>query len=159
MQEAVSRAAVPYRRLAHYALRWTVGLLLVATSLGKALDVPGFRDVLATYDIFPGWSLWLLAFAMPVIEAFIALSMLTGWRLREGIVASLLLHGSFAVLLTIELLRGIHLTNCGCFGVFLARPLTWSTPLEDVAMVLITLGVAVTWRGAPVTHVARINSR
>ena len=56
MQEAVSRGSVPYRRLAHYALRWTVGLLLVATSLGKALDVPGFHDVLATYEIFPGWS-------------------------------------------------------------------------------------------------------
>lgn len=128
----------------HYALRWLLGLTLAATSVGKALDIPGFHDVLETYDIFPGWSLWLLAVAMPIIEAGIAAAVLSGKRLGAGIVASLLLHGSFAILLTIELARGLHLENCGCFGVFLARPLVWYTPLEDVALLAITAGIALT---------------
>jgi len=140
------------RRLVHLALRWMLGLTLAATSLGKALDLPGFREVLTTYDLFPGWTLWPIAVAMPVTEGLIALSMLTGRRMWAGIGASLLLHGSFAVILTLELARGVHLENCGCFGVFLARPLKWSTPLEDVLMVAITFGVALSaprWTGFP----------
>jgi hypothetical protein len=136
-----ARAAWPARRVIHLALRLLLGLTLLATSVGKALDVPGFRHVLETYDLWPGWSLWGIALFMPVLEAFIAVSMLTGWRLRHGILASLALHASFAIILTLELVRGIDLKNCGCFGVFWARPLTWSTPLEDVALFAVTLGI------------------
>jgi hypothetical protein len=145
MQLIQAGSALSARRAVHLALRWVLGLTLLATSVGKALDIPGFHDVLSTYDIFPGWSLWLVAVAMPIIEAGIAATMLSGKRLGASIIASLLLHSSFAVLLTIELARGLHLENCGCFGVFLARPLMWYTPLEDVALVAITLGIAVTY--------------
>ena len=31
-----------------------------------------------------------------------------------------------------RLARGLTLANCGCFGVFLARPLSWESPLEDL---------------------------
>lgn len=140
------------RRMLHLALRWVLGLTLAATALGKALDVSGFRAVLAAYDLFPAWSLWPIALTMPAIEALIAASMLTGRRLWAGIVASVALHLGFAAIVTVELLRGVALENCGCFGVFLARPLRWTTPLEDLLLVAITLGVALTapiWTGFP----------
>ncbi|MBC8645596.1 MAG: hypothetical protein H7X85_00410, partial [Thermoanaerobaculia bacterium] len=38
--------------------------------------------------------------------------------------------------------RGIAVPNCGCFGVFLARPLTWGTVLEDGGMVAASLALA-----------------
>jgi len=136
-----------WRRVVHVTLRLVLGLTLVATSVGKALDLPGFHDVMRTYDIFPGWSLWPIAIAMPIVEAFIAITMLSGWRLRTGIGVSLLLHASFASLLTVELLRGLHLQNCGCFGVFWARPLTWISPVEDVVMLAITAGILLTLPG------------
>jgi hypothetical protein len=31
-------------------------------------------------------------------------------------------------------MRGLRLANCGCFGVFLPRPLGWSTVIEDLVM-------------------------
>lgn len=139
-----TRRSFDARRAAHLALRVVLGLTLVATSVGKALDVAGFRDVMRTYDVFPDWALWPIALFMPVLEGFIALSMLTGWRLARGIQASLLLHASFASLLTLELLRSMHLKNCGCFGVFWARPLTWQSPVEDVIMLAITAGILLT---------------
>ncbi len=108
------------------------------------MDIPGFRGVLAAYDLFPEWSLWPIAVLMPAVEALIALTMLTGRRLRQGVLASVLLHASFAAVLTLELLRGVQLENCGCFGVFLARPLSWSSPLGDLAMVAISAGVLLT---------------
>lgn len=145
-----ARRALPWRRSAHLALRLVLGLTLVATSVGKALDIPGFREVLRTYDLFPNWSLWPIAIAVPVIEAFIAITMLTGWRLRTGIGASLLLHAGFASLLTLELLRGLQLKNCGCFGVFWARPLTWESPVEDLVLLAITAGVLLTLPEMPI---------
>ena len=52
---------------------------------------------------------------------------------------SVLLHAGFMLLALVSLYRGLELENCGCFGVFLARPLTWSTPFEDLALVLVSL--------------------
>jgi len=151
-EQASGRRVLSARRVVHLALRWVLGLTLVTTALGKALDVPGFRDVLRDYDLFPVWSLWLIALTMPLVEAVIAATMLTGRWLRAGILASGLLHGGFAVVLTVELLRGVDLQNCGCFGVFLARPLTWFSPLEDLVMLSITLGVAATIEGGFVSR-------
>ncbi len=138
------RTSITVRHTAHLLLRWLLGLTFVATSIGKFLNIPGFHDVMRTYDLFPDWTLWPVAVGMPILEALIAISMLTGRRLRRGIQASLLFNGAFAVVLTLELIRGLHLKNCGCFGVFWARPLTWSSPIEDVVLVLITLGVLLT---------------
>ena len=39
---------------------------------------------------------------------------------------------AYAALLSVTLARGLDLKNCGCFGVFLARPLRWFSPLEDL---------------------------
>jgi hypothetical protein len=142
-------AQPPARAALHLALRWALGLTLASTSLGKVLHLAGFRDVLRTYDLFPGWSLWPLAVAMPPIEAAIAVTMLSGLGLRLGVIASLLLHAGFAAVLALELLRGVPLENCGCFGVFLSRPLRWTSPLEDLALVAVTLGIAVTRTAAP----------
>ncbi len=137
-------AGWPAGRIVHLLCRLIIGLTLITTSAGKALDLDGFHDVMRTYDIFPGWSLWPIAIGMPIVEAFIAFSMLSGRRLLRGIQASLLLHASFAMLLTLELARGLNLKNCGCFGVFWARPLTWVSPLEDVVLLGITIGVLLT---------------
>lgn len=127
------------RRLAHNASRALLGLLLAATATGKALDLGGFRTVLAAYDLFPVWSLWEIALAMPVLEGAIASAMLSGRGVRWGAGASVLLHGGFAAVLTVEVIRGVPLENCGCFGVFLARPLRWTSPLEDLALVALSL--------------------
>lgn len=81
---------------------------------------------------------------MAIVEAFIALSMRRGRQLRRCTAVSLLLHAGFAIILSVELSRGLHLANCGCFGVFWARPLTWLSPVEDPVMLSITIGIWLT---------------
>lgn len=134
----------PLRRVVHLGLRWLLGLTLVTTSVGKLLNIPGFHNVMKEYLLFPGWSLWFIAVFMPLLEAAIAFTLLTGRRLRYGLAASFFLHSSFAAILSLELVRGIGIKNCGCFGVFWARPLTWMSPLEDVVMLAITVGIVAT---------------
>lgn len=110
---------------------------LLATGLGKAMDMPGFARVLAEFRAFPVGSEGVLAVTVTLVELGLAAALLVpGWRRRAAAAALLLFIGN-AILLTVTLLRGIALENCGCFGVFLARPLRAWTPLEDVALALL----------------------
>ena len=48
--------------------------------------------------------------------------------------ASAAMHLAYTVWSAAAILRGLRLADCGCFGVFLARPLVWRTVAEDLVM-------------------------
>jgi len=56
------------------------------------------------------------------------------------------LHVLFTVFASVTMLRGLDIPNCGCFGVFMARPLTWGTVAEDVFMTLVSAALYVAAR-------------
>lgn len=116
-------------------LRAFIGAVLLATGVGKALDVPGFVGVIGTYDLLPALLHWPVAIGMVVTELLLGALLLSGRRLAEAALASTALHAAFTGWASVALLRGLHIENCGCFGVFLARPLTWGTVGEDLFMV------------------------
>lgn len=130
-------------------LRALIGLLLATTALGKSLDLAGFAEVIGTYQVFPA-SLWLLiAITMTGVEWVLAGWLLSGRRPVLACGAAAVMHLVFAGWAAITLLRGISVPNCGCFGVFLARPLGWSTVVEDAFMTgvcLLALWVCATAR-------------
>jgi uncharacterized membrane protein YphA (DoxX/SURF4 family) len=112
-----------------------VGVVIFGSALGKSLDLPGFVEVLKTYRIFPGLTLWPLALALTGFEFVLGAWLLSGWRLRVGALVALGLNAGYAAWMTISLLRGLELSNCGCFGVFFPQPLRWYSPLEDLVLV------------------------
>jgi len=115
-------------------LRYAIGLVLLATAAGKLLDIRGFAGVLDTYRAFPPWALTPLAAAVSVTELVLALWLFAGRRVVAAAAASSLLHAGYAAWSAVSLLRGLRLPNCGCFGVFLVRPLGWNTVIEDLAL-------------------------
>ena len=117
-----------------FALRLFVGLVLLATAAGKLLDVEGFARVLGTYEAFPEGSLPPLAVAVPLVELGLALWLFSGRNRAAAAAAAVGLHAAYAGWAAATLLRGLRLANCGCFGVFFPRPLTWRTVVEDLAM-------------------------
>lgn len=119
-------------------LRAFIGVVLLATGVGKALDPRGFTEVIATYDVLPAWLLWPTALGMITVELALGALLLSGRRTPHAALASTALHAAFTSWATIALLRGLDIDNCGCFGVFLARPLTWGTVGEDLFMVAIS---------------------
>lgn len=121
------------------ALRWLVGLVLLGTALGKSLDLPGFAQVVSTYQVFPDWAFMPVAIFITASEWILGAWMLSGRRapLANGIAAAM--HASYAGWAALALLRGIAVPNCGCFGVFLARPLTWQTVIEDLIVTALCL--------------------
>ena len=120
-------------------LKWflqiLIGGILIASALGKALDLSGFADVLKTYQAFPEAALFFIAFSVTVFEFLLGGWMLSGWRLPASAITAAIMNTVYAVWMTVTLIRGLELANCGCFGVFFPRPLTWVSPIEDLVMV------------------------
>ena len=112
-------------------LRYFIASVLLLTGIGKLLDVPGFIQVIDTYKIIPTFLQPAVAVSMVLVELKIAENLF----LKINAIAATALHICFTLLATLTLLRGIEVPNCGCFGVFWARPLTFITVAEDVFMV------------------------
>jgi len=118
-----------------WVLQWVIGGIIFGSAVGKALDLPGFIEVLKTYRALPDGWLPMVAAAVIGIEFVLGAWILSGLRLRIGALVAAALNAGYAVWMTISLVRGLELTNCGCFGVFFPQPLRWYSPLEDVALV------------------------
>jgi hypothetical protein len=120
--------------------RYFLGILFVATAIGKLLDNRGFAHVIDTYQLgIPNSALLGLALSISLLELLIGINILRGRALGINVLATLGFHLGYAGLAFVTLLRGIALSNCGCFGVFLARSLKWSTVGEDLLLALISL--------------------
>ena len=125
------------------ALRVFFAVLLVVTGVAKLLDMAGFYDIVRSYQSLPELVVptasWLLALG----ELVMAVWLLARYRPRWAAVTVVLLHLMYLGWLLLALLRGLEISNCGCFGVFWARPLTWYSPLED--LVLVGLAILYWW--------------
>ncbi len=123
-------------------LQYSIASILLATGIGKLLDVPGFIEVTKAYQVFPHEPLPFIAVSMVLIELKLSETLFRGTRLFEAALCSIALHLIFTIWSAIALLRGLAISNCGCFGVFWARPLTWLTVFEDIIMVGASYGLA-----------------
>jgi hypothetical protein len=56
---------------------------------------------------------------------------LWGVYLAEAALVMVLVHLGYLAWLAVAYVRGLTIRDCGCFGVFLARPLTVRTFVED----------------------------
>lgn len=130
-------------------LRFAIAALLLVTAAGKLLDVAGFAAVLDSYRAFPAWALVPTAVAVPLTELALAAWLLSGRRLGGAAGASAGMHAAYAGWAATTLARGVAVPNCGCFGVFLARPLSWGTVLEDAVMVAASLALIALARPSP----------
>ena len=127
-------------RIVFLSTRIFLVVLLLSTGIGKLLDIQGFADVIATYQFFiPEILLAPLGLIVALFELFLGLAIGRGIGLKLCAMLTILTHAGYAGLAIITNLRGLELNNCGCFGVFLARPMTWFTVIED--MVLLGLSI------------------
>jgi Methylamine utilisation protein MauE len=118
-----------------------IALVLLSTALGKLLDIPGFAEVVGTYQFFPRWAYLPVAVVIPLAEVFLGVWLLSGRALWLSGLASVGMHAAYMGWSSLAMLRGLHLSNCGCFGVFLSRPLSAATVIEDLVMVAVSAGL------------------
>ena len=76
-----------------------------------------------------------MVISMVLVELKFSEILFRNINIKITALAATALHICFTLLASLTLLRGIEVTNCGCFGVFWARPLTFITVAEDIFMV------------------------
>lgn len=120
-------------------LRLLLALVLLAASIAKLLNLPGFALVIRLYRFFPTFMVWPAAVAITATELSLGLWLLSGRKLIRAAQASALLHSIYAVWAAFMLLRGKPIINCGCFGSYLSRPLSWVTVMENLVLLALSL--------------------
>jgi hypothetical protein len=140
LDPANGAARVPRQAMTRHALygllRTFLGGLIFAAGAGKALDIAGFVEVIRTYRLGLADDLLLpIGFGTAALELALGTWLFAGRRLTGAARVSIALNAGYGLLLTSALWRGLDLDNCGCFGVFLASPLRWYSPLESLALV------------------------
>lgn len=119
--------------------RWFFAVLLLASGTGKLLNMPGFYEIVDSYRILPAALIPPSAWALALLELGLAAWLIRGRRLGLAGLALITLHTMYLLWITSALSRGLKLDNCGCFGVYFARPLEWHTPLEDMALIALAV--------------------
>ena len=124
-------------------IRWFFVLLLAASAIGKLTDMPGFYAVVKSYALLPEVVIPVSAWVLAIFELVLSIWLAIGKRIYVAATLVIALHLVYLAWLASALARGLDIPNCGCFGVFWARPLTWFTPVED--LILLALAI-IMWR-------------
>jgi uncharacterized membrane protein YphA (DoxX/SURF4 family) len=100
-----------------WAARLGVAITFVVAAVPKVLALETFAVDIRNYQVFPEWSLYLLAAFVPMLELVGAAAIASGrarW-VRAGAVVLGTLTVAFLALVASVMVRGIDL-QCGCFG-------------------------------------------
>ncbi len=119
--------------------RLLFGLIFITTAIGKLLDNRGFADVLLQYRLFPGSVILPLALTISLGELCLGILLWRNRYLGRAAAVTLVINTGYLLLAAVTLARGISLNNCGCFGVFWARPLSYGTLIEDGVLVVLSV--------------------
>ncbi len=132
-------------------LRLLFAALLLTAAAAKLLDMPGFASVVDSYAAVPTIGLSAAAWALALSELALGAWLLSGMQTRRAAIALIALHLLYLIWIMLALVRDLAIPNCGCFGVYWPRPLTWVTPIEDLALLLLagTLWLATADRQNP----------
>jgi hypothetical protein len=121
-------------------LKYFFVALLLTTAVGKLLDNRGFAQVISNYQLSIGEAYLLpLALFVSFFELSLGLSLIRSVQQKRNAILLILIHLGYSGLAALTLWRQIPLSNCGCFGVFWARPMTPMTLAEDVILVLLSV--------------------
>lgn len=131
-----------------------VGFILVITGVAKVLDLPGFADVVASYQLISGVPAVVIAYALPFLEIGLGIWLFSKISLLVAAWLAVGMHVFYFSLAGVTLWRGIDIPNCGCFGVFFARPLGINTLFEDAFMICVAGLIVFHARSPQATHVS-----
>ena len=118
---------------------WTARLVLAAVfamaAWAKLRALDEFVGVVHNYRILPEFLVRPVAYALPPLEAAIALALLLEPTRRMGAAAAGALLALFALAMAVNLARGRVEIDCGCFAATLRQRISWSLVGRNVALI------------------------
>jgi hypothetical protein len=148
---------------------WTARLVLAAVfamaAFAKLRSLEEFVGVVHNYRVLPECLVRPVAYAMPPLEAAIALALLLEPTRSAGAIGAAALLAIFTLAMALNLARGRVEIDCGCFAATLRQRISWALVGRNVAlMALAALAIpssgaarALTWLDA-VTIIAASSS-
>ena len=113
-------------------LALALATLWAASGVHKLRDPTAFAGALAAYALLPQRAVDVVARALPLVEIAVATALLLRATRESAALLSTLLLGLYAAAIAINLRRGRHELDCGCFA-FGRRS---------------TIGITLLWRNA-----------
>lgn len=98
-------------------LRIFVGMILIYSGYIKIIEpVEVFYNSIISYKVIEGKTAYFVALILPWFELYLGSFVLLGLFERYVLILSISLFCLFEVLLLQAIIRGLEITNCGCFG-------------------------------------------
>lgn len=137
MTDATDKGRVVFEMIA----RGLVGGVLVYAGFAKALGPAAeFAANIAAYQLLPARFITPLSVALPWVEIWVGLFLITGFHTRYAAWVATALFAMFLVALGSALGRHLDLNTCGCFGQDSFTPK--QTILGDVVLFGLTVGLS-----------------
>jgi hypothetical protein len=117
---------------------WTARLVLAAVlalaAFAKLRALEEFVGVVHNYRVVPEFLVRPVAYALPALEAAIAIALMVEPTRRAGAIAAAALLAVFAVAMALNLARGRVEIDCGCFAATLRQRISWALVGRNVAL-------------------------
>lgn len=98
-------------------LRWITGLVFLLSGIEKLVSSPeNFLYMVRSYQVLPVGLAGPVSFLLPWVEFFVAVFLILGLWLRTALWVVLCLAAGFVFVVSLALLRGLSISDCGCFG-------------------------------------------
>ena len=122
------------------AVAGCLALIMFAAAWHKFSEPDVFAGALEAYQLMPSVAIWGVARLLPFIEAAIGVLVLIPATRAFGLVAFAILIATYAVAVTVNLVRGRSQIDCGCGGD--VHLLSWSLVLRNGLLACIALAMS-----------------
>lgn len=115
------------------AVRLLIGAVFLASGAGKLLEPAGqFAHILEAYRLVPHAAIPYVAAWLPWGELLLGAYLVAGFETRWSSLAAAGLFAVFSAAVATNLLLGVPLEDCGCFGALLKKEGAMATLVGDV---------------------------
>ena len=135
VREAMSKLL--HNRYLIWCARWLLGLLFIASALGKIADPAGFASNVAAYRLLPMQAVNAFAIVLPWVEFLVGLALLNGIASRSGALLAIALNLMFLVAVGSAMGRGLDI-DCGCVTV-VKSTVGWGLIARDMMLLALSL--------------------
>lgn len=107
-----------------FILRVLVGCIFLVSGIEKLVyPYQNFQYVIENYEIINSNLVEIIARTLPWIEVIIGLFVLLGLWLKRSLLGAAILFAAFIIVVAQAIVRGLPITECGCFGEMISFPI------------------------------------
>jgi len=121
-----------------------IGVLFLTSGVSKLADKKMFVGVVRGFALLPDAAATLVGTLLPYVEILIAVTLLLDVYRGAVLAVAIVLLTSFAIAVSINLLRGRSYISCGCFFAHENSPLTWFLVGRNVLLIVVAVVGALT---------------